>query len=66
MFLQVTLQSDNSKRLINSEIINYILPLNEGGCYISCFHRTDKITDEYRLRVLENYQDIRKVVLDNQ
>ena len=65
MFIQVTLKSDNSKRLINSEIINYILPLDEGGCYISCFHRTDKITDEYRLRVIENYETIRDTVIKN-
>lgn len=65
MFLQVTLQSDNSKRLINSEIINYILPLNEGGCYISCFHRTDKITDEYRLRVIEDFETIKNAVIKN-
>lgn len=65
MFIQVTLKSDNSKRLINSEIINYILPLDEGGCYISCFHRTDKITDEYRLRVIEDYETIRDTVIKN-
>lgn len=66
MFIQVTLKSDNSKRLINSEIINYILPLDEGGCYISCFHRTDKITDEYRLRVVEDFETIKNEVIKNQ
>lgn len=66
MFIEVTLQSDNSKRLINSEIINYIIPLQEGGSYISCFHRTDKITDEYRLRVTEDYEQLRNDVLKNQ
>lgn len=66
MFIQVTLKSDNSKRLINSEIINYILPLDEGGCYISCFHRTDKITDEYRLRVIEDFETIKNAVIKNQ
>ena len=66
MFIQVTLKSDNSKRLINSEIINYILPLDEGGCCISCFHRTDKITDEYRLKVVEDFETIKNVVIKNQ
>lgn len=67
MFVEVTIKSDNSKRLINSLIINYIAPLEESGSLICCFNRNDTLATEYRLKVNESYDELKSFLIkDNQ